>query len=335
MGIEKLGGREVRLSNEAQENFKKRVESENSSLKNAGEISTELMAVFTELMGEVDFDLLWNSFEKELLRSGVGPERLNRLLPKDFDAGQNVETMQAYYDLLSNTIRFDINFIAQIAQERAAGEKYETGVIQFIRLLVHEMAHAVSATRVESVENGEQGEGIAALSGYASFQGTLADAEFARSFEAFNEGVTERIAQEIETEYVKSKGEHVNALAQNISTSLDPERLSHHSLFMSDVQIICEKVGDYVGIPAEVVWKGIKQGYFAGGTMFEENTLAMLSETFGSRFVDDLSNRPATASFDTLKFSDRYDLTEFGDPEVVNRWLAHLKIDKQYLAPGS
>jgi hypothetical protein len=104
-------------------------------------------------------------------------------------------------------------------------------------------------------------------------------------FEVFNEGVTQRIAEEVFLEYSKRAGISEEIKSFLIKLNSSPSSLQYR-IYENQVDLICERIGDYVGIPKDVVWEGFKRGYFEKPELFHKETLELFRDTFGDDFLD-------------------------------------------------
>ena len=224
-------------------------------------------------------------------------------------------------------------------QHHKAGEKIPESLLMKTQLFfIHEACHTFSRIRLSSVDVSSTRSVYTQEIGYEKTRGILRQPSGPdgnsrikgthRSFEALNEGVTQRIAEEIFVEYTKRIGESGAGAAFikefNTKNAAD---LWKYSIYMNEVDTMCERIGEYVGMPKEKVWEGFKRGYFEDPRLFSEEVIELFKQTFGEDFLEEYSkigNKTDTA--DLGRFDGKYGVPHPG--EYAEKWLGYLGISE-------
>lgn len=144
---------------------------------------------------------------------------------------------------------------------KRAGEASEA--LRLFHTVVHEETHLVSSEIPDEVY--ATGVPTAHRSGFEyGIGGGVSDVGVATPskdvlFRSFNEGMTERIAQEISTEYIRRNGLGVGTSADWEKRGAGPYQ--HEQLF---VEALTELIALDAGVPRDVVWDALNDAYFTG-----------------------------------------------------------------------
>ncbi len=148
---------------------------------------------------------------------------------------------------------------------------------------------------------------------------TLKGRHLRDEFLAFSEGVTELIAEEVFTEYLKRTG----ASTELKGSKSAPEYIEGYLGMRPIVRAFIASVAERTGVPYEVVWGSIKQGYFVGEDLGQNE----LIETFGEIGLDAAAQavRHVTSNADASRVLDLMNIPANSFPEeVANRLRASL-----------
>ncbi len=247
----------------------------------------------------------------------------------------------AGYDAFTNHIALSTRSVEFMEAKKFFSEGHEVAkdlLLEIQLFLIHELSHLFSRVRFSSKDTSNASTIVKAESGYKISElrlrqpmrpeksGTFTKSR--SSFEAFNEGVTQRIAEEVFLEYGKRTGtsKEIERLL-TIINERNAQNLWRYTIYENEVDSMCEQIGMYVGIPKETVWQSIKRGYFEEPQLFHEETLELFKETFGSSFLEEYRPLGNTTPTKTLgQFDGKYIPTP--PEEYAEKWLQHLGITK-------
>lgn len=328
MGIEQKGGRVVRgserspeIENFMEEDFK-RIDAETK------EKEPELYEFFSSCIEDVDFDILYSIFEKYLERSRVSTELLNRIPRSRFYIVQEGENSpNAVYNSTYNHVAFNIDKAGDIKKVLLEGgdpEWLASVRLSILEILVHELVHASGNVRShwEDIDTPE-GEKRSVNTGNTGYR------ESNRTFEALNEGITERIAHEIFLEYSSSVGISRNKAGEEVIHQSDSRFVRKYAVFMAMVQDITDRIDEVAGLTSGTAWRALKRGAFEGSPMRDDMVQKLFNEVFDREFLERYAAIPVDASSQELgEFGSAYDLNAVR-PEVINKWLEYLDIEKR------
>jgi hypothetical protein len=292
MDGEKIGGYESRLSPRG-EDLRRINEEYNDGWSNGEAIENPESAHLIEyILSTLDFEKLKGVFLEELRKSGVPEENINiGVLDKIIAFPNGNDLIGSMYYAFINRIAFSANsksFI-ELKQQMIDTGRLSPDILMGVQLLfIHEVCHAFSRVRVDFVDVGENASIYNQNVGYSVSKISIENGEPASSvklFETFNEGVTQRIAEEVFLEYSKRVGISEEIKSFLIKLNSSPLSLQYR-VYENQVDLICERISDYVGIPKDVVWKGFKRGYFEKPELFHKETLELFRDTFGDDFLD-------------------------------------------------
>ena len=333
MDGEKIGGYESRLSQRG-EDLRRINEEYNDGWNNGEAIENPESAHLIEyILSTLDFEKLKGVFLEELRKSGVPEENINiGVLDKIIAFPNSNDLIGSMYYAFINRIAFSANsksFI-ELKQQMIDNKELPPDVLMGVQLLfIHEVCHAFSRVRISFTDVDEKNFVYNQDVGYSISTISQEDGGLDSSvklFEVFNEGVTQRIAEEVFLEYSKRVGisEEVKSFLAKFNSSSSSLQ---YRVYENQVDSICERISDYAGIPKDVVWEGFKRGYFEKPELFHKETLELFRDTFGDDFLDNYMKFDYDTSMSELaKFDATYNLKHVS--EYSDRWLKHLGISK-------
>lgn len=262
----------------------------------------ESYSCFKGLLGKIEKDTLWDVYKHYAEKSGVPKGVLNNILDRIY-LGELPDEVGAHFDFLSNAIVFNEKIVQNLSQE------------EFLLLLSHELVHATSYVNIfESKEEKE-------ISVDVGFQNSSA-------WVGFNEGVTERLAQEISIEYSRRSGEDTTEVRKKIVAT--GERMFLYSIFMSHVGEIARRIDENAGLEQGTAWRAMIKGAFTGELLKSPQLEELLKETFGLDFVNRYEKIGLLSSFKDLgEFDSNYEMRPLHkDSRALNDWLEFLHLNR-------
>lgn len=337
---EKVGGFETKkLTPRAQRVLDATVAYQKGWSEGEAQARPENIRMAERILQTMDLGVLKDIFIEYLRKSGVPEENANTAALEPILTRPS-KGADAFYTASINAIALSTTSqdIQEAIQLSAAGQELDPTLLRTIQLvLVHEMTHAFSRNRVSSRDLPNARTEITSESGYGESQEThrvpmrpekesRRDTVMHDRFVGFNEGVTQRIAEEVYMEYARRTGfdgeaaEHLEAAHKKRT-----ESLWRYQIFMNQVGAMCERIAAYVGVPEETVWDSIKRGYFEKSPLYEEETVELLRETFGDSIFAFSSFNNQTPAGEIGRFDAKHD---FPPPEeFAPKWLKHLGIE--------
>lgn len=337
---DKIGGYQSDLTPRIKLRQRLLEEAEGEESKSQAELSPENKILVNRLVDSLGVTELKNVFKDYLRKSGVPAENLNEEVLDDVLA-RPLEGGTATYSAFLNRITVSITDEDFVSLKRVFEQR---GVIpKVLRMkmelaLMHELCHAFSRVRYLSKDARNSQSIVTAESGYTFNKSVIRQSmrpekigtrkEFLFSLEAFNEGVTQRIAEEAYLEYgrrigLSSETEHF--LGSYVRSGV--RKFDRYTIYMNQVENMCECIARYIGVRKEDVWNSFKRGYFEKPQLFHEETAALFKETFGENFLSEYEKFNNETPIDEIgEFDDRYG---FSHPdEYAGKWLNHLGISK-------
>ncbi len=235
------------------------------------------MEVAREVIDNTDWKVIRGIFDEERRQSGVSenlplavgsPEHIHIY---DFDTESDSAFLGIYNE--DGTIGIAANTLSRTVE---ASERHDVPNA-ILSVLIHEQTHAAGRNQEKASELKEIGYwAFSALTGRSittgasgySYSETSRGGIEHNQFHDFNEAVTDLVAQEVYEKYHERTG--IQESPEGYMESYLLQKVFLES-FMSHVSTT-------VGIPREVVWQGIKQGYFAGLELGSTNLAALFNE---------------------------------------------------------
>ena len=331
---EKIGGYDAKLTKRTREMREENIAYLEHYSRGQADAYPENVELAKEILGTFNMQHLKEVFYEYLKKSGVPIENANGVaLERIFVYPR--EDASAVYESFENVIAFSISdkpFLEAKSYKSKEGTIPEELLMKMQIYFIHETCHAFSRNRIYSLGIDAPISKIRGESGYDIEESTYSEhtdeppSELSRSLEAFNEGVTQRIAEEVFLEYQRRIGKSTEA--ERFLESFvrgNAESFWRYSICSNQVDFMCETIGEYVGVPKVVVWNSIKRGYFEKPELYNEGTIGLFEETFGKDFLKEhaaLSNQ--TSIRDLAYFQCKQG---FPPPnEYADKWLHHLGI---------
>lgn len=289
-----------------------------TQLESDGKLSEEQLASlrkryesFYTVLDGIDFSYLRKEYEDIARKSGINPDTLNflepdRILPYSSRRRRSGVMLGGYtrgaYDIESNVSSIDWGLL-----ESAHADEGRAWLLPFhlLKALTHEEAHAVSKgvcsdsmsddeivqirrtgyedrKRVYELTKDEEG-------GEEYFEERVVEL----NFRAFNEGVVEKLSQEVLTRYVQ------NANDKNFDAETAKRFLAWHEenpqlKSYQDEVLLVESFVSFIAaaanVPESIAWQGVVRGLFEGDAFDTPEIRAAFSEAAGFDLVENLNN---------------------------------------------
>ncbi len=119
---------------------------------------------------------------------------------------------------------------------------------------------------------------------YGYSQSWVRKGEFYANFNYFNEGVTDKIAEEVYEEYLKRTGETGYFLGEKGNKRYSPGYLPSRALVTAFIEVVASSTH----MPSDKIWEAIMQGYMIGLKLDESELKEAFDEIFYKGFVDSI-----------------------------------------------
>ncbi|TSC72910.1 MAG: hypothetical protein G01um101470_264 [Parcubacteria group bacterium Gr01-1014_70] len=233
-------------------------------------------------LDQVDFDVLEDMFKEDIQKTGILPTEVN-VLRRNRISHISGKSVGAYISSW-NKIKMSHERITKNAAQ------YDIDAyLLFLSILIHEENHAVSKTRCWNLLQ-ESGSPVLVQSGYASTaveEKTLGKVELiAKTFELFNEGVTQKRARKMLVEYLRRTNHgDVDAVAHftQVLDVYDP-----YNKAIRVVEALTRRLALTNGVSEESVWGALMRGYFEGEDLLREDFKEWFGEILPPDFMDRL-----------------------------------------------
>lgn len=323
IGTEKIGGASPEEINQEQEELQ-----EDCRLK-----YPEATQLLDSIVDEIDQEALKDISAEYAQRAGVESRRLNHverdrifmLDEKDFPAAAVMAYNTFSNSIGVNTPYFDARF----------REHEEHILATFSRLYIHEQTHASGVVGCVVLEEGgggqEENTEIRIGTGfdvmYKKMSSRTGDGYGeSRIFELFNEGITERISDEVFLEYVRRTAPEwiggVSEAASLIESTMLHDRTSYGAA-RHFLMALTSALAEGVGVPEDVVWRGFVRQYYSG-ELRQDEIIDLLDRTFGPEFSHTLMNVKSAA--DIRELALKFPAISAQYPGIAERWLERLHI---------
>ena len=239
------------------------------------------------VLERINFDILEKIFQDYATKSGLTGEInfLGRDRIRHFTDGDDIE---ASYLVIQNLIALSFDNIKRDNQ---------TISLMILHKLCHEEAHAISRLK-EVLSLSEQGNELnvkaeSITSGYR--QDTL--------LRAFNEGVVERLAQEVFNRYLQADP----VFADDTQKSFYFERLKEHPELLTDytgtvrfVEVLSKRIAQEVGVSEQLVWQALIRGLIEGENFDDFQLQTDFEDMFPKNFLEKLKNQEVNGNYSEL-----------------------------------
>jgi hypothetical protein len=324
------GGREFLIPHELEEVHARIVDSANVEHSGILKAYPELKDLFANFLESVDVPLIQRLIKKQLTRAGVPESKVNLVKISDILLSTSVEGGAAH-SFVTNHVKIYADSFKNFLRYPVGTVERERGLINFARVIIHEIVHSMSCVR-GGFSTEDEGEMTRVHSDGSSGFHTNERKNTAQN-EGWNEAITERISDEILLVYSRCKGLNTSYVYNTVLQENNPKHLSKdkYVAYRLMMQVITEQIAEYAGTTSETVWCSIKERYFSGGVFNDEAIQDLFKETFGEKFITDLSKIKNLTSRRKLKrFMNKYHIRI--DTRTANRWFRELGLN-YYLIP--
>jgi hypothetical protein len=306
------------------------------------------LAVVDKLNETINIDFVRDSVISKALKAGVKKEDLNTSAIAT--AYQNIGDFfyPAFYETEDNSIhvvvkqtlrherglmRLKEDMLPDLRrglslEERVAEIAIDPEVrVLFIHFIAHEFVHALTRVREKEIST-DHGIWSHSEAGYEyrryknendrlSLRETL--------FAGFNEGVTERMAQEVVADYVNNSDDpHLKDTETLLHSHISSTYQAIYPEFTVITQLMCEKIGKSTGRDWREVWDYFSNGAFTHGRhLFDSEMRKKMDVIFGEGFMDELSKLKPRDHKRTKKFFNTY-LSKKLSKKIPPNWSSSL-----------
>lgn len=269
---------------------------------------------FYKILDGIDFAYLKHEYAALARRSGINPDTLNflgpdRILPYKTTRGLrgrmagmlSSETVRGSYDVEGNVTSLDWNLL-----EGAHKDGGRAWLLPFhlLKVLVHEEAHAASKGVCSESETAT-GVEVMRQTGYErrthEYALTVDEEDGSEGYEtasidlvfkSFNEGVVEKLSQEVLVRYVQQADD------KNFDTETGKRFLAWHrenpqlKSYKSEVLLVESFISftaAAANVPEDVVWQGVVRGLFEGSAFGTPDMQRVFEEAAGFDLIKHLS----------------------------------------------
>ena len=341
---EKKGGYEMRLSPRTMRalNRSQKKKETNDVPEDLYQMSDLDVSVMQQLLDVAQFRTLASIFFEHLLRSGVPPHNANLAALKNITLDRMSSRVAATYSPFYNEIALSAKnkLFKRAKRILREGKPIPDQLMYSFQLdIIHELCHAFGRVRFTTKDISDARIQVTTEVGYDSAHYALRapgrpekrdiTQEGITLYNAFNEGVTQRIAEEVFWEYHKRMG-NTSGAKQYLSSRLlrrtnRGKRVWTYYMFGNHVDSMCEAIARYTDVPKEKVWESIKRGYFEKPELYNEETVNLFKQTFGEDVLYEyamLKTDDPEEKF--IQFDKKYSIPPV--ETYVQRWLDHLGI---------
>lgn len=276
-------------------------------------------------LDKVDFDLLRNVFEDVYKKCGLdfsrmkfvdrdGIEFFNDVLYYAACAGTEFEVDESGEEKERSFLRFNpanYKFILPILKERMKKK------LLTLKLLVHEQVHVTQQNNgTEVIDVGEHKVNTK-FSGISRQRYSEEDGDFKTVLTAFNEGLTEKIADMVLDEYLKRSG-NTHLAQEGYYKTYDIGRVL--------IDILVNKIATFSGVPEDQVFNALVRASYDGQSILDESLFTDGGEEI-KRFIEEYKDiKPQSTNIPKINevfqeekkkladlFSREYDVEKYSD----------------------
>lgn len=282
---------------------------------------------FKELLSKIDFDVLEEIFMEKYGRPFYLKD-LNFLRPDRIvgDFHEPNGTIGSY-DSELNAIHVYSNALRKDLKKSADGLSFH---IHFLEVIAHEETHAISRS---FCQGGREAESWLTIlkprtkkikSGYREIETRVRGVReevVSSLYEAFDEGVNEKMSREVVLGYLKKTGVSSDAISAYAAIRKEKGHYQTHVQFVDDVVSDISRKSD---VPAEQVWRALVGGKLSGQSIGPDHR-EFFAEFFYPSFLQELMRAKShkDVSHMMLKMRLRRESPEMSDAEfdaVVAGW---------------
>lgn len=336
---EKIGGLFESRSPRDKRLHEKAIVANEKAIADAIDFDKEGFAVMREYIKTLDIDLIANLYAHEAEKAGVPRENINtEALKRIIGLPVEQDLFGAYmpdHNQIILSTRYE-NTKEYIDLKNRAEEIPESVELNLRLLTLHEITHAMASNRHISKDANNQSTHTYFHNGY--HQTTRTERHPSRPeksskykaierFELLNEGVTQRIAEEVFVKYGKEKNEYLSDVYMSARLQHEVMRGSGHAFFGYVVDSICERIASETGSTKDVIWDAVKRGYFQDPAQFLDVYKEPILTVFGPDFLKDLGSLTGNTPPSGIQaFGNKYNLMDYDT--YIDRWHASLGIEK-------
>ena len=238
-------------------------------------ISRKKSAELTAALEDIDHGTIKDLFVQEMRKSNGDSAEINYIEAENIEESDSIN----FYDGKLNYIGLNYSDAKEVGQRLGYDQS-----AQLLSTLIHEEAHAISKNTHDFNIDDDRLE-VRSTSGYTKSLEKISGAygehyEIIKAAEALNEGVTDLIARELTLEYYRRKGK----LSQTLKGQLEELGELRYRIEKIFVSALVRKIAKECSVPADVVWGSIKQGYFSGLNVLDEENIDLFDEILGENF---------------------------------------------------
>ncbi|HEY4510368.1 MAG TPA: hypothetical protein VJJ73_00845 [Candidatus Paceibacterota bacterium] len=274
------------------------------------------------LLARIDFQWIKRRMETLLSKSGKSPEEINFLGPESVVPGRTDGDV-AIYRNNANQIFIDLDKIKSVSTER-------TLLPNIIHIIIHEEIHAVSRNKCAGLFERDS-DGFLRVniqSGYTQLHVETGPEAFEDiAYCLFDEGVTEKITQELTVDYFKSHPDSYEYKKAQAYYDSDETKKSY-ILPTSLVDAMISKIANETGFSKQMVWQAIVRGKIEGEDLSDPDFESMFAEIFTPDFIRSLAEATEEDELRLISMIESLDL-EKNDPDLLARIKKRIEVAAQ------
>ena len=258
----------------------------------------ELDPGIKRILYKIDFELLRKIYSEIATKSGLDVNQIN-FIDKDQIASKSGEG-EAVYNLVYNKLAFNPElYKALVLNEGAVEEKGGAEAI-ILQMLCHELVHATNRQVIIGTREFKQDKKEEAQLGYHHarvIEDSRGDRGQENSYRAFNEGLTEMLANRIAVRYLSSRNladPEMDKWAIGVLQA-PPDTKSYwfkankpYTLYRALAEQIVKRLSQETGLDEEMVFNAVVRSQYEAQSLDDPELKGLLVEIFGKDFMQDL-----------------------------------------------
>ncbi len=222
----------------------------------------ERSAEFNEALNGLDLELIKRLIQEEALKSGrekgsnlnfLDQGRIGEIEARGHESSMPI----SFYNSATNEIEVDFNGLAEQAERQNPFLTKEGLKAYLVAVLIHEELHA--ATELQAL-------------GYVGYQ-------HFRSYQVWNEGVTEKLARELTEKYYKTTADF---------SQYDQSKSYNYESAVLLLDVVIAKLSAATGFDQQTVWNAIKRGMFENTSLESKELQELFEQTLPADFFKNL-----------------------------------------------
>jgi len=261
----------------------------------------------------IDFDALKSTFENHALQSGANVDKMHFVQKENIKETKGLKHLlmaEGTYNTVDKNISIDekaINIATKIQNlEKGSKLSLENAIFSAV---CHEETHAVSFQEHIELTESLFGSSSERRIGYQTSKETkLGNISLApnRAFVIFNEGITDKIGEEVYEMYHKN--------TETEALKKDEPYLAIYPVARTLVDTITKKISDECNIEKKEVWQGMVRGYYEGASFKDNEVIKRLFEdVVPNRFFETMAKTQSEFSPRILLLLAEIKLRHFPD----------------------